>query len=111
MFEYPWHLGIYHNEGEGGGVPIILQPPVVMPQLTFTASVDDYYIAVGNNIDISLQEKIKVDGYVDFARLLPRDCNNADDHRMELINKGGQTYFVPIADREMSGINNFSKWE
>ena len=36
-----------------------------------------------------------------------------DDHRMELISKGGSTYFVPVSEREIvgGGITNFTKWE
>ena len=32
---------------------------------------------------------------------------------MELVNKGGFTYFVPVSDREgiAGGINSFAKWE
>ena len=30
---------------------------------------------------------------------------------MELINRGGLTYFVPVSERENSGITSFSKWE
>ena len=32
---------------------------------------------------------------------------------MELVSRGGSTFFVPVADREMqgNGITNFQKWE
>ena len=30
---------------------------------------------------------------------------------MEIINKGGQTFWVPVSDRESSSINSFAKWE
>ena len=102
----------YYSNAIGGGVVNNLQPPTEVPQLAFTASVDDNYIAIGGNIDAQLQEKIKVGGYIDFARLLPRDRKSTEDHRMELINKGGQTFFVPVSDRESAGgITNFNKWE
>ena len=49
---------------------------------------------------------------MDFAKLLSKDkVSKDDDHRMELINKGGQSFFVPVSDRETTGIYNFSKWE
>ena len=51
---------------------------------------------------------------MDFARLLPRDCMSREvDHRMELVvNCGGSTFFVPIADHESAGsVSNFYKWE
>ena len=50
--------------------------------------------------------------YIDFARLLPKDrVTSEDDHWMELISKGGQTFSVPVVDHEVSGITSFSKWE
>ena len=51
--------------------------------------------------------------YIDFAKLLPRDrlmCE--ENNQMEIVCKGGLTYFVPVSDREANGqINNFFKWE
>ena len=36
----------------------------------------------------------------------------ADDHRMEIVNKEGMSYFVPVADRECTtSVNNFKRWE
>ena len=78
-----------------------------------TAVMDGNYLMVGNNLDVTLQEKIKRGEYVDFALLLTRDRSmHEHDHQMELINKGGQTFFVPVADHEVAGmINNIHKWE
>ena len=47
--------------------------------------------------------------YIDFARLLPKD-RFSDDQRMELINKGRQSFFVPVSDNS-NGITSFSKRE
>ena len=76
------------------------------------ASVDENYMMMGH-IDDGLRNKIINHEYVDFAKLLPKDRLTAiDDHRMELVNKGGSTFFVPVADRESNGgITNFIKWE
>ena len=76
-------------------------------------SVDDHYMIVGAHLDSSIKHKILQHDYIDFARLLPRDrITHKEDHRMELINKNGNTYFVPVSDRECAGgINNFNKWE
>ena len=50
--------------------------------------------------------------YVDFAKLIPKDrITKVEDHRMELIFRGGPTYFVPVSDRENTVISNFSHWE
>ena len=86
---------------------------VISEQALTAAVMDQNYTMVGNNLEPNLQEKIKKGEYVDFARLIPRDrVSTGEDHRMECINKGGQTFFVPVADREVAGsINGFSKWE
>ena len=45
--------------------------------------------------------------------LIPRErIAKEDDHCMELVSRGGSTFFVPVADRENSGvISSFNKWE
>ena len=30
---------------------------------------------------------------------------------MELVNRGGQSFFVPVSEHEVSGITSFNKWE
>lgn len=76
-----------------------------------SAQVDENYIVVGGHLDLALKEKIILGEYVDFARLLPRSkpAYNDDGH-LELVNRGGQTYFIP-ANRDQGAINNFHKWE
>ena len=68
---------------------------------------------VGGNVDTALQEVISRGKYVDFARLLTRDRQHSDNHRLELVFKGGQTFFMPAADRDISGggVNSLAKWE
>ena len=73
--------------------------------------VDENYMSIGGNIDVTLRDKIVCGNYVDFSHLLPRVKQACDENRLELINWGGQTYFVP-ANRDQNGtINNFHKWE
>ena len=73
---------------------------------------DQEYMAIGGNIDGSLQEKIINFENVDFAKLIPRDkIAKVDDHRMELVVKGGSTYFAPVAERESTTVNSFTRWE
>ena len=78
-----------------------------------TAACDDNYIVVGTHLEQALQLKIINHEYVDFARLSPKGnkVSREEDHRMELVSRGGFTYFVPVSDREISQITNFSKWE
>ena len=86
-----------------------------VPNLTQTVSVDDNYMVIGGHVDSLVQHKIINHEYIDFARLLLKGNKSSswDDNCMELVNKGGMTYFVPVADREMAlgGITNFNKWE
>ena len=73
--------------------------------------IDQEYLVIGGHIDSALQQKIIDFEYVDFARLLPKDrVTNLDDHRFELIVRGGNTYFMPLSGREITTINTFSKW-
>ena len=76
-----------------------------------SALVDENYIVVGANIDSNLHDKIKKGEYVDFSRLIPKErMMQSEEQKMELVCKGGQTFFVP-AEREMVGITNFNRWE
>ena len=75
-------------------------------------SIDDDYILVAVHVDQGMERKIVNGDYVDFAKLIPKDRLNHDtDHRMELVNRGGMTYFVPVSDRESTQINSFQSWE
>ena len=56
--------------------------------------------------------KILSGDYVDFAKLLPRDkVLQEEDQRLEVMVRGGHTYWVPASDRENVVISGFSKWE
>ena len=88
---------------EGGSPPVVQQ---------YSSMVDENYLVIGAHLDGALQNKIMNNEYVDFPRLIPREKSfREDNNRMEIINKGGQTYFVPATDHESTGISNFSKWE
>ena len=69
------------------------------------------YIVIGSHIDNSTKERIWKGEYIDFSKLLPKSVSHADDEWMELVNRGGQSFFVPISDRESGNISNFGKWE
>ena len=78
----------------------------------YSSMVDENYLVIGSYLDGCIQNKIFNSEYVDFSRLIPRDRISKDeDHRMELISRGGQTYFVPAIDRDHTNITSFSKWE
>ena len=77
-----------------------------------SAFVNENYLVIGAHIDALTQQKIVNHEYVDFAKLLPRNrIGKEEDHQMELVNKGGSTYFVPVSDRESANIASFARWE
>ena len=81
-----------------------------------TSAMDDSYNMVGSNLDLLTKEKIRRGEYVDFSKLLPKDKlpSASEEGRMDLIHKGGQTYFVPALEREGvagNSITGFYKWE
>ena len=84
--------------------------PGIIKQFAHTALIDEEYITVGNHVDEVTLSKIKKGDYVDFGKLIPKDRILAiEENRMELIMKGGHTYYVPVS--ESTEINSFNKWE
>ena len=74
--------------------------------------IDDDYLAVGTHIDEKYREKIKQGAYVDFSKLIGKDrLDREEDHRLEKILKGGQPFYVPAVDRNLTPISNYHKWE
>ena len=74
--------------------------------------VDENYFVIGAHVGPNLQQKIINCEYVDFSKLISKGNMMAnEDHRMELVSKGGLTYFMPISDRDGTVINSFSRWE
>ena len=55
-------------------------------------SIDDDYILVAAHVDLATEKKIIAGEFVDFAKLIPNDKLHTEDHRMELVSKGGMTY-------------------
>ena len=76
-----------------------------------SSCMDENYLVISGHIDTSLREKIIKGDYVDFAKLLPKEkpIPGQDEQRLEIVNRGGQTFFVP-AERDV-GITNFHRWE
>ena len=77
----------------------------------YSTTVDENYLVIGSHVDAAMQEKIKRGEYIDFAKLIPRDRPVHDDHRLELVSKGGHTYFLLAGDKNLVGITNFGHWE
>ena len=70
---------------------------------------DDEFFHLTCHIDMTLKSKIEKGEFIELEKLLPRDRVDRQEGRMELINKDGQTYFVPY-DRDAK-ISNVRKWE
>ena len=74
--------------------------------------VDENYLVIGTHVDPNLQQKIINCEYVDFSKRISKgNMMVNEDHRMELVSKGGLTYFVPVSDCDSIVINSFSRWE
>ena len=82
-------------------------------QYKHSAMVDETYKLVGAHVDEVTKQKIQNFGYVDLARLLPRDrIIEEEDKRLTLVNKNGQAWLVPASEMESGSgnINSYSKW-
>ena len=71
---------------------------------------DDDFFHITCHIDASLHIKIQRGEFIDLEKLLSKDGRYNEDKRIELINKGGATYFVPVQDRDTK-INSVHRWE
>ena len=77
-----------------------------------SAMVDESYQMVGAHLDESLKRKIIKHEYVDLVRLLPRDrVRSETDNQLEMVNRGGKTYWVPYSDRDLTVINSYHRWD
>ena len=68
-------------------------------------------MVIGVHVDDITHEKICKGEYIDFSKLLPKERGSDEDSRLELINKGGQTYFIPMGECTTVNITNFHHWE
>ena len=82
------------------------------PDLFHSVLVDEDYLVVGTHVDEATKRKIITGDYVDFLKLIPRNKVSAeDDHRMEIVNYSGQTFWIPASDGNAFVISNFIRWE
>ena len=82
------------------------------PDLFHSVLVDEDYLVVGTHVDEATKRKIITGDYVDFSKLIPRNKVSAEDnHRMEIVNYSGQTFWIPASDRNAVVISNFIRWE
>ena len=80
--------------------------------LLHSVIVDEGYSAVANHLDDNIRRTIMTGGYVDFAKLLPKDrIALEEDTRMEMVNRGGMSFWIPVSDRTSVGITSLTRWE
>ena len=80
--------------------------------LLHSVIVDEEYSAIASHVEESLRYRIMTGEYIDFVRLLPKDKIIAEEEqRMEMVNRGGLSYWVPINDRGNMSISNIARWE
>ena len=80
--------------------------------LLHSVIVDDEYSAIASHIDDNIRNRIILGEYIDFIRLIPRDrILNEEDQHMEMVNRGGLSYWVPVNDRGSANILNIAKWQ
>ena len=73
--------------------------------------VDENYCLVVAHVDATIKAKIVKGQYIDFSKLVPKDrVWTEEDHRVQLIMKGGSTYFVPANDGSTS-ITSIHRWD
>ena len=82
---------------------------IQLKQFLHSAYVDEEYLVIGSHVEESLCKKIVNHEYADFGRLLPRDTVSVEeDQRMELVNRNGVSFWMPVANRDTGSINNFA---
>ena len=71
---------------------------------------DDMFFHVTCHIDPMLKAKIAKGEFVELERLLPRQRGaGGNDNRMNIVQRDGQTYFVPASSPNR--ISSIRKWE
>ena len=95
----------------GVNIPPVIHNMQVTP--SHSSVVDEDYLLVGNYLDDNMKRRIGNGEFVDFGKLMPRDrIDKEEDQRMEIVNRGGMSYWVPIADRDSgTSINCYARWE
>ena len=74
--------------------------------------IDQDFMILAAHVDEVTAKKIAIGEYINFSRLIPKDkITLEEDHRLEMVQKGGSTYWIPAADKEQTVISNVEKWD
>ena len=73
---------------------------------------DESFFVYTSHVEKSTKEKIFRGEFVELEKLIPKSkITKLEDKRLELANKEGMSYFMPIQEKEIVQINSFKKWE
>ena len=81
--------------------------------MRYLESEDDEFFHTTCHIEEGLRIKIEQGKFVELDKLIQKrilQYGIKEEHRMQLVNKDGQSYFVPSVDRE-TRIDCIKKWE
>ena len=85
-------------------------PPV---DLNFNDDNPNNFCQVTNHVESNTEVKIAKGAFVEMTKIAPPKTHKLDnnDKKLELVSKEGKTFWLPIADKEPTKINNFRQWE
>ena len=103
--------GKIHEDGVSVANP--LGPSEVRKLLDRLQDDDDEFFHISCHIDSNLKACIQKGEYVDLDKLIPRDNRGGnvtfdDESKVELVSKGGHTYFKPVKQTQITGLR---RWE
>ena len=100
-----------------GGCPNIIQTHVDANHFTRGLDDDDQFFHVTCHIELSLKSKIERGDFIELDRLLPKDPSGAggsynqyDENKVELVSRGGHTYFKPIKETQINVTVPLGLW-
>ena len=75
--------------------------------------INEDYQMIDAHIDEGIRKKIQAFEFIDFGKLLSKNCPMRDEEgqRLEIVNKNGMSFLSPVGDRESITINHYGKWE
>ena len=97
------------------GTHMQIEPPVQgkVDNGTLGSITDDEFFHLTCQVDPNLKQKIKKGEFVELEKLLVKDrfrsVSDSAGQRMELVNKGGETYIMPV--EKDNRITNVRHWE
>lgn len=96
----------YEVPGEHSNIQVLFNQDMIHSML-----VDEKYMSVASHLDSSTKKKIEDGQYIDFAKLVAKDRVLAEEeNRVQLVMKGGSTYFVPV-NESPTAISNVHRWD